>query len=761
MSIVQRYRVDIRVCSGIITIVALMQGQRSSIGSATCDSTVDPQRYWNSMGHPSEEQLSDCVVLSSNPNIAYQDSAPHEEYGSRGWNSGESTLRGGAHSRVNLNDSYQNSAPHEGTHLSGRILGESSSNGAHNLVNQNDSVSEGTRSAHLLGERRYFSPEGPSLDNVNRNQHDEQGASGPLFMQSSTPQNLTNLEFTDIDDDDDDCQVIECVDTFRSGSSFQQCPGSSSSSHPFGTPSGSGGFIMEDTDERSRSSLDGRRSSCKRKTLEASAGQSSRSESSSYDQHIESSLWQGMTLHHNTTSSVPVPTENILTANLSDQSHPRLGSRVAGPASDVPLALSSTEAAQRSLRNFRLRINNSHQLGSVPGGISSTQDIHGNANVSSAQAQRRLRLPPISNLLDSSPFTVAENGSHQSPTSATRQNSQSCWYRAPSSGTASSSSAIPGERAFMHEEQNSGSIPSNISQHPMFIPTSEISNSYQTTGNWGLAAENVGVSARIASSSGVGLSSGVNSTAPSLVPLRSAPHYLRRPSEFGRRSLIPPPGVETGNQDSNDNSLHSGPASSWTDTALPSGSSNHGHHRLHSRSAALLLERHLGSTIGIPYSSRSSAASGEGRSRLVSEIRNVLDRMRRGEGLRAEDAMILDQSVFFGMADFHDRHRDMRLDVDNMSYEELLALEERIGNVCTGLSEETISSRLKQWKYNCMNTEGDAEAAEPCCICQEKYKDGEDLGTLQCGHDFHSECIKQWLKQKNSCPICKTTGLNK
>lgn len=31
--------------------------------------------------------------------------------------------------------------------------------------------------------------------------------------------------------------------------------------------------------------------------------------------------------------------------------------------------------------------------------------------------------------------------------------------------------------------------------------------------------------------------------------------------------------------------------------------------------------------------------------------------------------MILDQSVLFGMADVHDQHRDMRLDVDNMSYE--------------------------------------------------------------------------------------------
>lgn len=109
--------------------------------------------------------------------------------------------------------------------------------------------------------------------------------------------------------------------------------------------------------------------------------------------------------------------------------------------------------------------------------------------------------------------------------------------------------------------------------------------------------------------------------------------------------------------------------------------------------------------------------------------------------------MILDQSVFFGVADVHDRHRDMRLDVDNMSYEvkqevfghltfwlifyigfimqcfllflelqELLALEERIGNVSTGLSEETILTRLRQRKYSVAART--ALEAEPCCICQ-------------------------------------------
>eukprot|EP00256_Glycine_max_P057523 XP_014625385.1 E3 ubiquitin-protein ligase MBR2 [Glycine max] len=119
--------------------------------------------------------------------------------------------------------------------------------------------------------------------------------------------------------------------------------------------------------------------------------------------------------------------------------------------------------------------------------------------------------------------------------------------------------------------------------------------------------------------------------------------------------------------------------------------------------------------------------------------------------------MILDPSVFSGIADIHDRHRDMRLDVDNMSYEELLALEERIGNVSTGLSEEIVSKLLKKKKYS---AEPDSQhEAEPCCVCQEEYKDGDDLGSLDCGHDYHRDCIKQWLMHKNLCPICKTTGL--
>jgi len=45
-----------------------------------------------------------------------------------------------------------------------------------------------------------------------------------------------------------------------------------------------------------------------------------------------------------------------------------------------------------------------------------------------------------------------------------------------------------------------------------------------------------------------------------------------------------------------------------------------------------------------------------------------------------------------------------------------------------------------------------------CSICINEFKDKEELLLLpQCGHYFHSECIKPWLTdRKGSCPLCQT-----
>uniref|UniRef100_A0A0C9QX85 RING-type E3 ubiquitin transferase n=1 Tax=Wollemia nobilis TaxID=56998 RepID=A0A0C9QX85_9CONI len=129
-------------------------------------------------------------------------------------------------------------------------------------------------------------------------------------------------------------------------------------------------------------------------------------------------------------------------------------------------------------------------------------------------------------------------------------------------------------------------------------------------------------------------------------------------------------------------------------------------------------------------------------------------------GIISEDVLLFDQSALYSAIDLHDRHRDMRLDVDNMTYEELLALEEQIGNVSTGLTEESISKCLKIKAYS-SSTEAsmEDETSQKCSICQEEFEESEQLGTLQCGHDHHPECIRKWLLQKNECPICKSSAL--
>ncbi|XP_042389515.1 probable E3 ubiquitin-protein ligase ZFP1 isoform X3 [Zingiber officinale] len=123
-----------------------------------------------------------------------------------------------------------------------------------------------------------------------------------------------------------------------------------------------------------------------------------------------------------------------------------------------------------------------------------------------------------------------------------------------------------------------------------------------------------------------------------------------------------------------------------------------------------------------------------------------------------ERIVLMDHSALYDPMHFLDQHRHMRLDTDNMSYEELLALEESIGNVSAGLSEDAIRMCLRETIFCSDQTENGHE--EDCCpICLEVYKDRDTLGQLNCKHIFHSSCLKKWLLIKNICPICKASAL--
>lgn len=105
-----------------------------------------------------------------------------------------------------------------------------------------------------------------------------------------------------------------------------------------------------------------------------------------------------------------------------------------------------------------------------------------------------------------------------------------------------------------------------------------------------------------------------------------------------------------------------------------------------------------------------------------------------------------------------DRHRAMRMDIDGMSYEELLALGDRIGTVNTGLSEDALHKCLKRSLYMATAPETHQDCDRKCSICQEEYSCGEEVGKMACKHYYHIACIQHWLRQKNWCPICKSVA---
>ncbi|XP_022994273.1 E3 ubiquitin-protein ligase MBR2-like isoform X1 [Cucurbita maxima] len=134
------------------------------------------------------------------------------------------------------------------------------------------------------------------------------------------------------------------------------------------------------------------------------------------------------------------------------------------------------------------------------------------------------------------------------------------------------------------------------------------------------------------------------------------------------------------------------------------------------------------------------------------------------EGL-AEQIMMFQSSLLMGgRFDIRDQFRELRLDVDDMSYEELLELGERIGHVSTGLKEDEIGRCIRKTKPLVVNELSSyllSQMDRKCSICQEDYEPDDEMGRLGCGHSYHIHCIKQWLAQKNTCPVCKTAAVGR
>ena len=88
---------------------------------------------------------------------------------------------------------------------------------------------------------------------------------------------------------------------------------------------------------------------------------------------------------------------------------------------------------------------------------------------------------------------------------------------------------------------------------------------------------------------------------------------------------------------------------------------------------------------------------------------------------------------------------------DSMSYEQLLNLEDNVGKVNKGLTEQQIDN-LPNIKYH----QKISKDIDKCIICMEEFKRREKVKALPCGHIFHHNCIKEWLLKEKTCPFCKS-----
>lgn len=44
---------------------------------------------------------------------------------------------------------------------------------------------------------------------------------------------------------------------------------------------------------------------------------------------------------------------------------------------------------------------------------------------------------------------------------------------------------------------------------------------------------------------------------------------------------------------------------------------------------------------------------------------------------------------------------------------------------------------------------------ESCSICLVHFSPQEEVHPLSCGHVFHENCIQEWFKDRDTCPMCR------
>lgn len=103
-------------------------------------------------------------------------------------------------------------------------------------------------------------------------------------------------------------------------------------------------------------------------------------------------------------------------------------------------------------------------------------------------------------------------------------------------------------------------------------------------------------------------------------------------------------------------------------------------------------------------------------------------------------------------------------DTGDMSYELMLRLGERLGDVKTERWSQIAREKINAlptftFTHTGLQNMDENDCAVKCLVCQFAYENDECLRRLPCGHCFHRECVDQWLASKDFCPYCRKSIL--
>ena len=115
---------------------------------------------------------------------------------------------------------------------------------------------------------------------------------------------------------------------------------------------------------------------------------------------------------------------------------------------------------------------------------------------------------------------------------------------------------------------------------------------------------------------------------------------------------------------------------------------------------------------------------------------------------RAINPIILDNLRRYGLLDANIGNEE---NLENI-YRNLLGFASRRG----GASDEVINGLETQiFDENRDANDIESDELQRCAICLSQFENGDELRILPCQHNFHTDCIDQWLRTNRTCPMCR------